>query len=319
MIDFVKDKNTAGNMLAELKRHLAETDHLEVLLESKFSTTSQLRVLVLRLSENPSSSTSRSHTASRPLSAMQLTDTRLILFARSPASEVASIEFIRAVFPHPGEPEIYKTGLVTSGTERGLMNSVMKFRMNCRSEMRPANSVELSQVARRSARVRICRGDEGKGVKGGVCNPKDGTDSAGLSGDARFDVDAYRRTNSIDEIGEHIESNRSCIRVLVRVGVINSVLDRLRARGDSSRLSMRNGGIFSLFPVRSAGAMDVRGRLAHGLQSTVDDASSSSLRRSWERDLLLAGDGVGSTCDRWERLPSTEALVERRSMAEEDI
>jgi hypothetical protein len=32
-------------MLVELKRHLAETDHLEVLLESKFSTTSQLRVL----------------------------------------------------------------------------------------------------------------------------------------------------------------------------------------------------------------------------------------------------------------------------------
>lgn len=64
--------------------------------------------------------------------------------------------------------------------------------------------------------------------------------------------------------------------------------------------------------------MDVRGRLTHGLQSTVD-ASSSSSRRSWEKDLLLAGDGVGSTCDRWGRLPRTEALVERRWMAEEDI
>ena len=191
MIDFIKNKNTARNMLAELKRHLAETDHLEVRLESKFSTTSQLRVFALRLLENPSSSTSRSQTASRPLSAMQLIDTRLILFARSSASEVANIEFTRAVFPHPGEPEIYKTGLVTSETQRSLMKSVRKSRINCRSGMRPASSVELSQVARRSARVRVCRGDEVQGVGGGVCNPKDDTDSVGLScGDARFDVDA---------------------------------------------------------------------------------------------------------------------------------
>lgn len=189
-------------MLAELKRHPAETDHLEVLLESKFSTTSQLRVLDLRLSEDPSSSTSRSHTASRPLSAMQLTDTRVILFARSSASEVANIEFTRAVFPHPGEPEIYKTGFVTSETERSLMNSVTKFRIICRSRMRPANSVELSQVARRSARVRICKDDEVQGVRGGVCNPKD---NIGLSGDARFDVDACRRTNSIVETREKKE------------------------------------------------------------------------------------------------------------------
>ena len=318
MIDFIKNKNTIGKVLAELMRHLAETDHLEVRLESKFSTTSQLRVLDLRLSENPSSSTSRSHTASRPLSAMQLTDTRLILFARSSASEVANIEFTKAVFPHPGEPEIYKTGFVTSETERSLMKSVTKFRINCRSRMRPANSVELSQVARRSARVRICRGNEVHGVRGGVCNPKDGTDSVGLSGDARFDVDACRRTSLIVKVRENIESNRRCIRILDRVGVINSVLDRLRAREDSSRQSIRNGGMFSLFPLRSTGAIDVRGRLAHGLQSTVD-ASSSSSRRSWEMDLLLAGDGVGSTCDRWERLPRTEALVERRWMAEEDI
>jgi hypothetical protein len=137
MIDFIKDKNTVGNMLAGLKQY--------------FSTTSQLRVLALRLSENPSSSASRSYTASRPLSAMQLTDTKLILFARSSASEVANIEFTRAVFPHPGEPEIYKTGLVTSETGRSLMNSVTKFRMSCRSGTRPVNSVELSQVARRSA------------------------------------------------------------------------------------------------------------------------------------------------------------------------
>ncbi len=177
-------------MLAELKRHIAETDHLEVLLESKFSTTPQLRVLVLRLSENPSSSASRSHTASRPLSAMQLTDTRVILFVRSSASEVANIEFTRAVFPHPGEPEIYKTGFFTSETGSDLTNSVMKFRMNCRSGIRPANSVKLSQVARRSARVRICRGDKVQGVRGGVCNPKDDTDNVGLSGDARFDIDA---------------------------------------------------------------------------------------------------------------------------------
>jgi len=275
MIDFIKDKNTVGNMLAELKRHFAETDHLEVLLESKISTTSQLRVLAFRLSENPSSSTNRSHTASRPLSAMQLTDTRLILFARSSASEVANIEFTRAVFPQPGEPEIYKTGLVTSETERSLINSLRKSRMTCRSGMRPATSVELSHVARRSARVRLCRGDEVQGVRGGVCKPKD---DIILSGDARFDVEACRRTNSIVEMRKYKESNRSCIRVLVRVGVMNSVLDRLRAREDSSRQSIRNGGIFSLFPLWSAGVVDVRGRLAHGLQSTVDASSSS--RRS---------------------------------------
>src|SRR5216684_7118048 len=153
MIDFIKNENTAGDTLAELKRHLAETDHLEDRLESKFSTTPQLRLLTLRLSENPSSSISRSHTASRPLSAMQLIDTRSVLCARSSASEVANIEFTRAVFPHPGEPEIYKTGFFTSETVSDLMNSAMKFRINCRSGMRPANSVELSQVARRSARV----------------------------------------------------------------------------------------------------------------------------------------------------------------------
>lgn len=177
-------------MLAELIRHPAETDHLEVPVESKFSTTSQLRVLTLRLSECPSSSTSRSHTASRPLSAMQLTDTRLILFSRSSTSEVANIEFTRAVLPQPGEPEIYKTGFVTSETGSDLMNSVMKFQMDCRSGVRPANSVEPSQVARRSARVRIYRGKMVHGVKGGVCNPEYGTDNVGVSGDARFDIDA---------------------------------------------------------------------------------------------------------------------------------
>jgi hypothetical protein len=187
MIDFIKNKNTAMEMLAELIRHPAETDHLEVPLESNFSTTSQLRALTLRLSEDPSSSTSRSHTASRPLSAMQLTDTRLILFSRSSTSEVANIEFTRAVLPQPGEPEIYKTGFVASEIGPHLMNSVMKFRMNCRSGMRPANSVELSHVARRSARVRMYRGKKVQGVRGGVCNPKYGV---GLSGDPRFDVDA---------------------------------------------------------------------------------------------------------------------------------
>lgn len=190
MIDFIKNKNTATDMLAELIRHPAETDHLEVPVESKFSTTSQLRVLTLRLSECPSSSASRSHTASRPLSAMQLTDTRLILFSRSSTSEVANIEFTRAVLPQPGEPEIYKTGFVTSETGSDLMNSVMKFQMNCRSGVRPANSVEPSQVARRSARVRIYRGKMVDGVRGGVCNPEYGTDSVGVSGDARFDIDA---------------------------------------------------------------------------------------------------------------------------------
>ena len=190
MIDFIENKNTATDMLAELTRHLAETDHLEVPLESKFSTTSQLRVLILRLFENPSSSASRSHTASRPLSAMQLIDTILTLFSAISTSEVANIEFTRAVLPQPGEPEIYKTGFVTSEIRPDLINSVMKFLMNCRSETRPANSVELSHVARRSARVRAYRGNEAQGVRGGVCSPKYDADDVGLSGDARFEVDA---------------------------------------------------------------------------------------------------------------------------------
>lgn len=177
-------------MLAELIRHFAETNHFEFPLESRFSTTSQLRALTLRLFEDPSSSTSRSQTASRPLSAMQLIDTRLILFSRSSTSEVANTEFTRAVLPQPGEPEIYKTGFVTSETGPDLMNSVMKFLMNCRSRIRPAKSVELSQVARRSARVRIYRGKMVQGVGGGVCNPKFDIDNVDLSDDARFDIDA---------------------------------------------------------------------------------------------------------------------------------
>jgi hypothetical protein len=121
---------------------------------------------------------------------MQLIDTRLILFLRSSTSEVANVEFTRAVFPQPGEPETYKTGFVTSETGPGLMNSVMKFLMNCRSKMRPAKSVELSQVARRSARVRTYKGEMVQGVGGGVCNPKFDINNVDLSGDARFDIDA---------------------------------------------------------------------------------------------------------------------------------
>jgi len=121
---------------------------------------------------------------------MQLRSTRLTLFSRSSTSEVAKIEFTRAVLPQPGEPEMYKTGFVTLETGPELINSVMKFLMNCPSEIRPAISAELLQVARRSARVRICRGKTVDGVRGGVCNPKEDIDIVGMSEDTRFDVDA---------------------------------------------------------------------------------------------------------------------------------
>ena len=62
------------------------------------------------------------------------------------------------------------------------------------------------------------------------------------------------------------------------------------------RRSTRNGGIFSLLPLRSVGAKDVRGRLAHGLKSK-GDASSLSSRRSAETDLILAGGDAVSNCD----------------------
>ena len=84
---------------------------------------------------------------------MQLTDMRLMLFSRSSTSEAANMEFTKAVLPQPGEPEMYKTGFVTWETRLELMNSVIKFLMNCRSGIRPAISAELLQVARRSARV----------------------------------------------------------------------------------------------------------------------------------------------------------------------
>jgi len=84
---------------------------------------------------------------------MQLIDTRLILLSMSSTSNVANMEFTRAVLPQPGEPDMYKTGSVTWETVLELMNSVMKFLMNCRSGIRPAISAELLQVARRSARV----------------------------------------------------------------------------------------------------------------------------------------------------------------------
>jgi hypothetical protein len=102
------------------------------------------------------------------------------------------------------------------------------------------------------------------------------------------------------------------------VGVTNSVLDRLRARGDPMRRPTRNGGIFSLLPLRSVGAKDVRGRLAHGVRSMVD-ASSLSSRWSAETDLILAMEVAVSNCDWWVRFPSTEDLEERRLRGEEDI
>ena len=75
---------------------------------------------------------------------------------------------------------------------------------------------------------------------------------------------------------KYVRRTTEDVLILDRVGVIDSVLDRLRAREDSLRLSTRNGGMFSLFPLRSVGPRDVRARLAHGLKSTVDASSSSS-------------------------------------------
>jgi hypothetical protein len=60
----------------------------------------------------------------------------------SSTSEVANIEFTRAVLPLPREPEGFKTGFVTSGTGTDLTNLVMKFQKNCRLGMRPAKSME---------------------------------------------------------------------------------------------------------------------------------------------------------------------------------
>ena len=231
---------------------------------------------------------SRSHTASRPLSAMQLTNTTLMLFSSSSAREVASIEFTKAVLPQPGEPEMYKTGSVALESGLELINVAMKLVMSCRSGRRPAISAELLQVARSSARERICNGTEEDGVRGGVCNPKFVVNIV-----VRFEVEALRR-KAIQELRpENIEKeqNRNNILICECVGVMTSVLDRLRPRGDSLRVS---GGIFSLFPLRSVSSRDVRGRLAHGPESIVD-ASSSSSRRSTEADLMLAGEGKASS------------------------
>lgn len=102
---------------------------------------------------------------------------------------------------------------------------------------------------------------------------------------------------------------RECVEVKV------SVFNLLRPRGDSLTV---NGGIFSLFPLRSISTRDVRGRFAQGPESIVD-ASSSSSRRSTETDLMLAVEGEASSCDRCVRFPRTEVLEERRWTIEEDI
>lgn len=150
---------------------------------------SLLRVFPLRLRGDPSSSMRRSHTASRPLSAMQLTNTTLMLFSRRSIRNVASIEFTKAVFPHPGEPEMYKTGSAALASGLELINDVMKSVISCRSGRRPAISAELLQVGRRSARARRCKGTEVDGVRGGVCNPKFVVNIC----DPRLEVDALRR------------------------------------------------------------------------------------------------------------------------------
>ena len=182
---------------------------MEVRPANNFSTISLLRVFPLRLRGDPSSSMSRSHTASRPLSAMQLTSTTLILFSKSSTRRVASIEFTKAVLPQPGEPEMYKTGSVALGSGLELINVVMKFVMSCCSERRPAISAELLQVARRSARERICKGTEVDGVRGGVCNPKFVINVVRVFCDPRFDVDALRR-KAIQWLGlENVEKERN--------------------------------------------------------------------------------------------------------------
>ena len=157
---------------------------------------SLLRVFPLRLRGDPSSSMRRSHTASRPLSAMQLTNTTLMFFSRRSIRNVANIEFTKAVFPHPGEPEMYKTGSAALASGLELINDVMKSVISCRSGRRPAISAELLQVGRRSARARRCKGTQVDGVRGGVCNPKFVVNIC----DPRLEVDALRR-KAIQRLG----------------------------------------------------------------------------------------------------------------------
>ena len=223
-----------------------------------------------------------------------------MLFSRSSTRRVAKIEFTKAVLPHPGEPEMYKTGWVVFEPGLELVNAVIKFVMRRRSGRRPAISAELLQVARRSAREHVCKGTVADGVRGGVCNPKFAIamNVVGVSCEPRLGVDALRR-KAIERPGlNDVQKRTEWNDILVRecVGVTDSVYDRLRPRGDSLGMSTRNGGMFSLFPLRSVSTKDVRGRLAHGPESMVD-ASSSSSRRSTETDLMLAEEGEASNCD----------------------
>lgn len=88
---------------------------------------------------------------------------------------------------------MYKTGSAALESGPELMNVAMKLVMSCRSGRRPAISAELLQVARRSARDRICKGTEVDGVRGGVCNPKFVMNIVEVFCDPRLDVDALRR------------------------------------------------------------------------------------------------------------------------------
>ena len=118
---------------------------------------------------------------------------------------------------------MYKTGSVAFESGLELINVAMNVVMSCRSGRRPAISAELLQVARRSARDRMCKGTEADGVRGGVCNPKFVVNIVELFCDPRLEVEALRR-KAIQRLRLEKQQNRNNILIRECVGV----MDRLR-------------------------------------------------------------------------------------------
>ena len=153
MIKLVQHKETA--MVSRgFSSERPRTYHLELLAESSRRTPSMplADFLVVVVLVDESSSTSLDHRKSTSFRAMQLIMTTLKVGGM--ANSVI-IELTKAVFPVPGDPEMYKeVYCVDGGFLVSPTNDTMNSFMSARSVARPDNEDMPFDVDLRSARAR---------------------------------------------------------------------------------------------------------------------------------------------------------------------
>lgn len=136
------------------------------------------------------SSTSLSQSESTLFKAMQLMVKMLTSRASDPSSR--RIELTRAVFPVPGEPEIYNVEHLCVSADEESKKDATNLRMVARSSSRPGISWSLSLVERRSARTRTLTGEIVGGVGGGVASESSDMPAMGVLGERLDEVEARR-------------------------------------------------------------------------------------------------------------------------------